>query len=106
MSNNTKYGLHGKLTAKTGKGNELAQILLEAAELMKSASGCHLYVVGRSDQHAEEVWVTEIWDTKEDHDQSLTAPEVRALIGRAMPLLGGPPQKGQELDILGGLGIS
>jgi len=106
MENNTLYGLHGKLAAKEGKGKELAQILLNASALMKSAKGCHLYVVGIDDNQPDEVWVTEIWDSKEDHDNSLSVPGVRELIGTAMPILAGPPQKGQELKILGGLGIN
>lgn len=99
------YGLHGKLSALAGKGAELAKILLKASEMMKSAQGCHLYVVGLDKSSPNDVWITEIWDSKEDHDNSLKAPGVRELIGTAMPLLDGMPQKGQELEILGGLGI-
>ena len=101
-----KYGLHGRLQATAGKANQLAEILLKAAELVSTSKGCQLYVIGRdkNDEHA--VWVTEIWDSKEDHDNSLKAPDVRALIGQAMPLLDGMPEKGQELEILGGTGIS
>lgn len=100
-----KYALHGKLTATPGHADQLADILLKAAELVATAKGCHLYVIGKdqSDEHA--VWVTEIWDSKEDHDNSLKLPGVRELIGQAMPLLDGMPQKGQELEILGGAGL-
>lgn len=100
-----KYALHGKLTATPGNADQLADILLKAAELVSTAKGCHLYVIGKdhNDEHA--VWVTEIWDSKEDHDNSLKVPGVRELIGQAMPILDGMPQKGQELEILGGAGI-
>jgi len=106
MKNNTLHGLHGKLVAKEGKAKELAQILLDASALMKSAKGCHLYAVSIDNNNPNEVWVTEIWDSKEDHGNSLNAPGVRELIGKAMPMLAGSPQKGQELEILGGLGIN
>lgn len=100
-----KYLLHGKLTAKQGEGNQLAGILIEASELIKTAKGCKLYVVSRDASNDNDVWVTEVWDSKEDHDNSLSVPGVKELIGRAMPILDGMPQKGQELQLLGGHGI-
>lgn len=101
-----KYGLHGKLIATPGNADKLASILLQASELVSTAPGCRLYAVGKdaTDKHA--VWVTEIWDSKEDHANSLQVDGVRALIGQAMPLLDGMPTKGQELEILGGAGIA
>ncbi|HEV7346996.1 antibiotic biosynthesis monooxygenase family protein [Telluribacter sp.] len=103
---NNKYGLHGKLKALSGNGDNLASILLEAAQLVSTAKGCHLYLVSRDTKEAEAVWVTEVWDSKEDHDNSLKVEGVRELIGRAMPLLDGMPEKGQELEVLGGAGIN
>jgi quinol monooxygenase YgiN len=101
-----KYGLHGHFKAKPGVGEDLAEILLKAAELMKSAEGCHLYVVSLDHSQSDTVWVTEIWDSKGDHDNSLALPGVKELITQAMPLLDGMPQAGQNLTILGGLGIN
>lgn len=100
-----KYLLHGKLTASTGNGPQLAAILLEASELIKTAKGCKLYVVSNDALNVNDVWITEIWDSKEDHDQSLNVPGVKELIGKAMPILAGQPQKGQELELIGGHGI-
>lgn len=51
------------------------------------------------------VWFTKIWDSKEDHDASLKMDAVRALIAQAIPLVDGKPEKGQELEILGGIGF-
>ena len=99
------YLLHGKLTAKTGHSEELANILLEASGLVSTAPGCKLYVIGKDQNDSDSVYVTEIWESKEDHDNSLKAEDVRTLIMKAMPIIAGPPQKGQELDILGGAGI-
>lgn len=100
-----KYFLHGALTAREGSGDALADILIEASKLVSAAKGCRLYVIGRDGHHPDTVFITEIWDTKDDHDASLKNEAVRALIGRAMPLIAGPPQKGQELAIIGGFGI-
>jgi len=101
----TKYGLHNKLSAKPGNADQLAEILLKASKLVATAKGCHLYSVAKDDEYPNSIWITEIWDSKEDHDNSLKVEGVRALIGTAMPLLDGMPKKGQELKILGGFGI-
>ena len=101
-----KYGLHGRLVAQEGKGKELADILLSAASLMQSAKGCRLYLVSVNPEERHEIWVTEVWDSQEDHDNSLTVPGVRELIGQAMPILNGKPEKGQVLEVLGGAGIA
>lgn len=100
-----KYGLHGKLTATTGNTAQLAEILIKASQLVSTAPGCHLYAVSKDKRDEHSVWVTEIWDSKEDHDSSLAIPGVRELIAQAIPLLNGTPEGGQELDIIGGAGI-
>lgn len=100
-----KYLLHGKLKAKEGKGEELSSILLEAAQTLKTAKGCDLYAIGKDVTDENSVWVTEIWHSKEDHDNSLKLDSVRSVIMKAMPVLDGMPQKGQELEVMGGLGV-
>ena len=100
-----KYGLHGALIAKEGRADNLANILLKAAEMMSTAKGCHLYLISRDTEDNNLIWVTEAWDSKEDHDQSLQNDGVGEFISTAMPLLDGNPQKGQILQIFGGYGI-
>ena len=100
-----KYLLNGKLTAKPGHQEALAEILLEASRLVATAKGCRLYVIGKDKADSHSVYITEIWDSKEDHDQSLKVAGVRELIMKAMPLLEGQPAKGQELEIIGGAGV-
>jgi len=99
------YQLQGKLIATKGNGAELAQILLQASELMRNAEGCKLYVIGQEKADENSVFVTEIWESKEHHDNSLKVAGVKELIMKAMPLLDGQPGKGQELEVLGGVGV-
>ena len=101
----TKYRLHGKLTATSGNGDKLAGILLQAAQLVSTAKGCQLYLVSRDQSDLDSVWVTEVWDSKQDHDDSLQVAGVRERIAQAMPMLAGRPEKGQELEVLGGAGL-
>jgi len=98
-----KYGLHGKLQAKNEQGDALAAILLEASKLMTVLDTCHLYLVSQDADDSDAIWVTEVWDSKAAHDVSLQQDKVRALIGKAMPLLDGQPQNGQTLEVLGGI---
>jgi len=99
-----KYGLSGSFSAKKGKGDELASILEEAANLMKTAKGCLIYVVGQQSDNKDVIHVFEVWDSKEDHDNSLSIEGVRELIGKAMPIIDGKPN-GLEIDINGGKGV-
>jgi quinol monooxygenase YgiN len=99
------YLLHGNLKAISGQRDELARILLDASKLVATAKGCKVYAISKSDNDLNSVFITEIWDSKEDHDNSLKVEGVRELIMKAMPILDGQPQKGQELEILGGAGI-
>ncbi len=96
------YLLHGKLKAKAGHADELASILLEASRLIATAEGCKLYAIGRDPDDPDAVWVTELWNNREDHGNSLNIRGVRKLIRTAMPILDGRSDGGQELEIIGG----
>ena len=101
----SKYGLHGKLKSIAGSGEKLTQILLAASKLVSTVKGCRLYLVSKDKTDNDTIWVTEVWDSKEDHANSLNAEGVKALISQAMPLIDGRPEKGQELEVLGGKGL-
>jgi quinol monooxygenase YgiN len=97
------FGLTGKITAHSGQRDALAQVLLEAAELMKSVEGCKLYIVSISDNEPEAVYVTEAWMDAEAHQASLGIKETKALLLRGRPLIAG--FESTKLVILGGKGI-
>jgi quinol monooxygenase YgiN len=96
------YFLHGSLKAKSGCGQELADILLEAASIVSKHPGCGMYLVSIDEKMPDNIWVTETWSSKEDHDDSPKNDEVRALIMKAMPIIDGQPSGGQQLKVLGG----
>jgi len=100
-----KYGLHGSLKATEGNGDELENVLIEASQLVSKLKGCRLYAVSRDLDNDDLVWVTEIWDTRADHANSLKDANVLALIGRAMPLIDMTHRQRQELDVVGGHGV-
>lgn len=81
--------------------DELTTIMLKASELMRAkAKGCEMYAVGHSNADVNAVFITEIWETKEDHEASLAVEGVGKLISEAMPLLAEMPAKGQEVSVL------
>ena len=100
-----KYGLHGWLKSTEGNAHILADILLRAAALMNTAKGCRLYIVSTDETDKNKIWITEVWDSVEDHANSLSVEGVKELISEALPILDGAPEKGQELTVLSGFGI-
>ncbi|MEQ8688665.1 MAG: putative quinol monooxygenase [Imperialibacter sp.] len=101
----TKYGLFGKLKAKPGKGDELIAILMENAQADTRMPGCLQYLIGKDPDNEDSILISEVWETKEDHANSLKLESVRAAIAKAMPLLDGMPEKGIVWEVVGGLGI-
>ncbi len=97
-----RYGYFGTMRVKPGHRDEVVATLTAQGDL--AAAGCDLYAVGVSDTDKDLVWVNEIWVSKEAHDASLQLPAVKDAIARTMPLLTGE-FTGQELDIVGGLGV-
>ena len=98
------YGRHGSFQAHAGKGQLLASLLLEAAELLQDNEDCLLYVVERSSEEPDSVWVYETWRNKEAHSASLQDPRVGELISRARPLIAGMSDA-QEFIPVGGKGL-
>ena len=103
MSNRTIV-MHGRLGAKEGKRDALAANLLRAAATMDTLAACRLYVVSTTASDPNGVWVTEMWDSAEDHAASLKQPATQALIAETMPLIAELPQRGTSLSVLGGKG--
>lgn len=99
-----KYGLHSSLRAKTTKGDELLEILLKASNLLAATKGLKYYLLSREEKNFDTIWISELWECKEDHENSLKNPEIRALIHSALPLIEG--QSRQELKVLAAVGIS
>ena len=78
------WGMIAKITAVPAKRAEMIAILKESAAKMP---GCISYVVAE-DAGAEDVlWVTEVWQSEQDHDTSLGLRQVQEAMPRAQPLI-------------------
>lgn len=80
------YGLIGNMTAVSGERDALVEILLEGTGDMP---GCLSYVIATDPSDEDTIWITEVWDSAESHQASLSLPAVRDAIARGRPLIAG-----------------
>jgi quinol monooxygenase YgiN/quercetin dioxygenase-like cupin family protein len=95
-------GRYAKATAKPGKGDELAAIMLEVAAALEDVSGCELYVVNREPGAPDVVWVSELWASQEQLDKALETDGAGEQIPRVMELVDSFERI--DLEPLGGVG--
>ena len=92
------------MVATPGDGPALAAGLLKVAEGMRTAPGCQLYIVNRTPDEEDAVWVTEVWADEASSDAALNQDLGEAGLGAILPLLAGPPEF-IELAPVGGPGL-
>ena len=63
-----------------GKREEVIAALLEGTNDMP---GNIAYLIAEDLEDPTSIWITEIWNTKTDHANSLQLPQVQAAIGKA-----------------------
>lgn len=95
------YGLIGKITATPGQRDALVNILLEGTSEM---SGCLSYIVSKDVEDDDAIWVTEVWDSQESHQASLSLPSVQEAIQKGRPLIA---EFGEQIETkpIGGYGL-
>jgi quinol monooxygenase YgiN len=76
-----------KLVAKPGQRDAVVDILLSGAKMQGAMRGCEIYIVHTSTTDPNEIWVTEVWKSKEDHEASLKNADVRALVEKGRPMI-------------------
>lgn len=96
------YGLIGSFKAQSGKRDELIALMLSSTGEMP---GCLSYIVAADPADADVIWVTEVWTDKASHEGSLSLPQVKDVIGKAMPLIAGMGQH-TVTEPRGGVGLA
>ncbi len=78
-----KYGIFGSLTKNEGKRDEFITILSQG---IKDMPGCIKYDICLDRIEQSKIWIYELWESKEYHEQSLKLPSVQKAIqiGRSM----------------------
>lgn len=92
-----------KLTAKPGQGDALARAMLEVASSLAEQPGCLHYIVNRSPQEPDAVWVTELWRSQGHIDDSLQTEAAKAKAPVIGDLLAKDPER-VDLEPVGGHG--
>lgn len=96
-------GRYVKLIAKEGRGDALAELMLEVARGLSDTPGCELYIINRSASEPETVWVTELWTSQEAIDAALSSEGAQEQIGRTRELMAGAERI--DLEPAGGVGL-
>ena len=96
------YGLIGEIKSAAGKRDELISILLEGTSDMP---GCLSYVIAKDANDMDAIWVTEVWETQDSHQRSLSLPAVQSAIVRGKPLITGFGER-FETSPVGGCGLT
>jgi quinol monooxygenase YgiN/mannose-6-phosphate isomerase-like protein (cupin superfamily) len=98
----SKVGRYAKAVAKPGQAEALAERLLKVAEALRAVAGCELYVINRSADDPDAVWVTELWRSQVELDAALEATD-EAQIREVLELT----DSFERIDLvpLGGVGV-
>lgn len=80
------YGLIGKIITVSGQRDAFISILLDS-EGVKQMPGCLSYIVARDPADENAIWITEVWDSQQSHQASLSLPSVQQAIARGKPLI-------------------
>ncbi len=95
------YGLIGKMKVLPGQRDALIAILLEG---LRDMPGCLSYIVAQDPTDPDAIWVTEAWESKENHAASLTLPAVQQAIAKGRPLIAGFGERFETAPV-GGHGL-
>lgn len=96
------YGIIGKMIANDGERDALISILLGGT---KDMPGCLSYVIAKDQSDDNAIWVTEVWDSQESHQASLSLESVQQAIAAGKPLIAGFGER-YETSPVGGHGIT
>jgi quinol monooxygenase YgiN len=80
------YGLIAKIRCKPGARPALAAILNSDSGEMP---GCIAYLIAADLKDEDVLWVTEFWESKHAHEESLKLPAVQEAIAEGRPLIAG-----------------
>jgi quinol monooxygenase YgiN len=80
------YGLISAIKAAPERQEELIAILRDNETGMP---GCRSYQIARDKADPDLIWITEIWETPQDHKASLNLPSVQNAVARARPMITG-----------------
>ncbi len=79
------YGLIVRLTSAAGRREEL--IAAMGGEDSATIAGCLSFIVAKDAADEDVLWITEVWESRESHEASLEAPQVKEGLAGADTLI-------------------
>jgi quinol monooxygenase YgiN len=95
------YGIIGKMELAAGKREVVVKALLDG---IGSMPGCLSYIVAEDPTDENALWITEVWDSTENHQASLSLPAVQQAIAIARPHITGFGERFETVPV-GGHGL-
>ncbi len=80
-----RYAQHAKMITQPGKREEVVQTLSKSLEVLENTPGCIYYLISTT-QEPDTIWISELWNSKEDKDALATNPETARTMKELMPL--------------------
>lgn len=97
------YGYIGSMKTRPGERDRVVSILVKGSSALADV-GCRQYTVAVARDDDTTIWMSEVWESREAHDESLRLPETKAAIAKAMPFIAGGFTR-VETVVSGGLGL-
>lgn len=80
------YGLIGQMKVAEGKRDLVIEALVNGT---KNMPGNLAYLIAEDLEDATSIWITEVWESKAAHADSLQLPGVQEAIAKARPFITG-----------------
>lgn len=93
------HGFHATMTARSGHGDEVVALLLDAPSLTNP--DCVVFLVGRSAGNPDIIHVTEGWTSADTHAAFFATPGAQALVAKLQTLLDGESTYTDEVPVGG-----
>ena len=98
-----KYGFNATLSAKSGLGDRLVDLLLTGLDEGSPGASehCVVYLVSRSASDPDVVHVTEGWTSEEDHHRIFAGEAAQAIVAQIDGLLAKEPEYTDYVPVRG-----
>jgi quinol monooxygenase YgiN len=95
----TLYGLIVKLTAAPGRRSEL--IVFMGGADSHTIPGCLSFIIAEDAADEDSLWITEVWESQERHEESLRSQPIRESLTDADTLIVGFEKIATTLPVQG-----
>lgn len=89
----SQYALYTRFNALPDQGDALLNILMKTNHIVSSAKGCRLFVINHETDNKDIFWVTELWDSREDHAISQALDGCKELTVEVSHILASEPKQ-------------